>query len=308
MLHSTSLRDLRGILGDILSGYNSVHILIDNLDAQWESNVDNIEYIAELLWGLLQVTGDIATEFRIEDYWRKAANVNLTVFLRSDIFALVQPAAPEQDKLPIQRIVWEDPEVLRRLINLRFQFGAGYEADPDTIWERLFPNDVVGLSPWEFIVSTVLPRPRDVVYLMREAIDGAINRGHQMVAQDDLLQAREKYSEFVFRSILAEDDPRKGRLEAILYEFAGCAKVVERSDIEERFEKACVDSEDYNFYIDLLCDVNFLAIPSVNGYEYARHESDREIRRRIATQLARSRSVEESYQVSSAFWHILQVE
>ena len=308
LLHHTRLRELREILGKVLSSYNSVHILIDNLDAQWGSNVENIEYIAELLWGLLQVTDDIASEFRIEDFWRKAANVKLTVFIRSDIFALVQPTAPEQDKLPIQRIIWEDPDILKRIVDLRFQFGAAYNFDPDYIWEQLFPDEVVGLPIWEFVNGTVLPRPRDVVYLMREAIDGAINRGHQKVTPQDFLDARGKYSEFVLRSILAEDDPRKGRLGEILYEFAGCPKAVTRSDIEERFEKAGVDSVDYEFYIDLLCDVNFLAISSISGYQYAKHESDREIKRRVAMQVAKSRNIEETYQVSSAFWNVLQIE
>ena len=46
------------------------------------------------------------------------------------------------------------------------------------------------------------------------------------------MEARERYSEYVFRSILKEDNPEKGRLEHILYEFAGTMTQVDRSEIE----------------------------------------------------------------------------
>ena len=307
ILHSTQLRDLRDVLGETLCNYDKVSILIDNLDGPWGTH-EHIEPLSELLWGLLQVSDDIVDQFRIADHWRTAANVHLTVFLRSDIFAFIQPTAPEQDKLPIQRIIWDDPQVLKRLIDQRLEFGGTGSADPQDVWGQLFPQEVVGYNPWEFVVNTVLPRPRDIVYLLREAIDGAINRGHSSVTTGDMLDAREKYSEYAFRSILAEDDPRKGNLEAILYNFAGCPKYIGRHEIESRFKSASVDQSHYDFYLDLLCDVNFLAIASNDGYQYAKHEADREIKRKIAEQMARNASLEESYQVSSAFWQVLQID
>ena len=242
------------------------------------------------------------------DHWREAANVNLTVFLRSDIFAFIQPTAPEQDKLPIQRITWDEPEILKRLIDQRIEFGGRNASDPSTVWEQLFPSDVVGSPAWDFVIKTVLPRPRDIVYIMREAIDGAINRGHVSVTPEDLLDAREKYSEYAFRSILAEDDPRKGMLESIMYEFAGSPKLIKRSEIESRFEAAGVNPEDHDFYVDLLCDVHFLAIATDSGYQYAKHEADRAIKRRVASQVAQNHNQEEIFQVSSAFWQVLQIE
>ncbi len=307
LLHTNQLRDLRDILGEVLSKYEKVSILIDNLDAPWGTNV-NIDPLSELLWGLLQVLGDIVSEFRINDYWRASANVLLTVFLRSDIFAFIQPTAPEQDKLPVQRIIWDDPEVLKRLIDHRLEFGSQATTDASDIWRQLFPKEVVGIDAWDFVMNTVLPRPRDVVYLMREAIDGAINRGHYAVTEQDFLDARDKYSEYAFRSVQAEDNPHKGMLESIMYEFAGCPKEITRSQIDARFGSAGVNSEDFDFYIDLLCDVNFLAIPTRSGYQYAKHEADRQVRRRVAAQVAKNKNQEESYQVSSAFWQVLQIE
>ena len=307
LLHSNQLRDLRSSMGNVLTNFNKVVILIDNLDAPWGAN-SHVEQLSELLWGLLQVSDDITAEFGKQDSWRASVNVNLTVFLRSDIFSFIQPTASEQDKLPILRIVWDDPSMLKRLINLRLEFGSGALADASTIWDRLFPVEVAGKPTWNFALDTVLPRPRDIVYLMRDAIDRAINRGHDSVTDQDFLDARNKYSEYVLRSILAEDDPRKGRLEAVLYEFAGCNRIVTRTKIEDVFALAQVDPGDHDFYIDLLCDVNFLAIQSGSGYRYATDEADRSIARRVAMQVASNRNQEESYQVSSAFWSVLEIE
>ena len=307
MLHSTQLRDLREILGSALANREKVSILIDNLDAPWGIGAD-VDVLADLLWGLLRVSDDIVEEFQIDDYWRTSANLYLTVFLRSDIFSVIQPTAREQDKLPIERITWQDPETLRRVLDLRLAFGTPNVDSSSAVWERLFPDQVVGISAWDFIASTVLPRPRDVVYLVRQAIDSAINRGHSKVTPQDLLDAREKYSEFAFKSVLAEEDPRRDRLEAILYEFAGAPKVILRPEIEKRFQDAEVEEVDFDFYINLLCDVNFLAIESNSGYVYSSDEADRDIKRQVAGRIARRRGSHESYEVSSAFWHVLQIE
>ncbi len=307
LLHSNQLRQLRDHLGAALTARTKVGILIDNLDSQWGTTGD-IEHLAYLLWGLLEVSGDIVSQLKIENYRRKAVNASLTIFLRSDIFALIQPTALEQDKLPIQRIVWDDEEVLKRLVDMRLQFGVNNTETGDVVWQRFFPAEMVGIGTWDFVTNTVLPRPRDVIYLLAQAIATAINRGHSTVTEEDLLDAREKYSEYAFRSVVAEDDPRKGRLEAILYEFAGCPKIITRAEIEDRFLAVEVAASDVDFYIDLLCDVNFLAIESKDGYQYARDEADREVKRRIAKQRAKQRENGESYEVAAAFWQVLGIE
>ena len=97
-------------------------------------------------------------------------------------------------------------------------------------------------------------------------------------------------------------------LEAVIFEFAGSPKFVSRSEIYHRFQVAKVAPSDYEFYLDLLCDVNFLKIAFKDGYRYAKHEADRQIERRVAAQIAQQNGTEESYEVSSAFWVVLQIE
>ena len=140
LLHSGTLRQLRELLGRILSQYDKVYILVDNLDAPWAPNA-NVDELSELLWGLLLVSNDIVADFLKQDHWRTAVEVNLTVFLRSDIFAYIQPTAAEQDKLPIQRIIWDDPQMLRQIIDQRLLNDAPIGQDAPKIWSQIFPPE-----------------------------------------------------------------------------------------------------------------------------------------------------------------------
>lgn len=308
LLHEGELRELRQELGLALYKYRKVHILIDNLDSPWGVS-EHTNELAQLLWGLLLLSNDLVPEFMKSDSWRRPVNVYLTVFLRSDIFAAIQPKAPEQDKLPLQRIVWDDREVMKRLIDSRFEFGSSTKDSAEQSWRHLFPTEIVGKTPWDFVFDSVLPRPRDVVYLVRQAVDGAINRGHAVVTEEDLLDARVRYSAYAFKSVIAEDDPRKGRLESVLWGFARSPKVIGRSEIEKRLEGAGVAEEDFGFYIALLCDINFLAIgDSWGNFHFAMDEADRDMKTTMSRRIADQSATEELYEVASAFWQVLQIE
>ena len=307
-LHSGELQKLRELLGLVLERRKSVVILVDNLDEPWIPG-GHIEELSILILGLLRVTEDITEDFKRQVHWRKAVNVRMTVFLRSDIFSHIQPLAAEQDKWPIHRVVWNDSELLRRVINERLLHSAPPNLNIEDIWDSLFPSEVVGLQPLEFILNTTLQRPRDVIYFVREAISTALNRGHQTVTQEDMLDARRKYSEYVFRSILSEDDPRRGKMEDVLFEFAGVPRQISRSQLHNLIMKARVESSDVDFYVDLLCDVNFLGIQAADGFQYAEHEGDRHMLREVAIRLADSRDWgEESYQINPAFYQVLQID
>ena len=235
-LHSSQLSNMRRLLGRVLERHRKVNVLIDNLDKPWHPGSD-IDSLAKLLWGLLQVGDDIVSEFEKQDSRRSSVNMSLTVFLRSDIFAVIRPSVAEQDKLPVQLMTWSDSGMLRRLVDMRLAHRFSNTYTIADIWRRLFPSKVDGHSPWQFIQTTALPRPRDVVFLLREAIDGAINGGRNKVSPSDFLDARDKYSEYALRSILAEDDPKRSNLGAVVFEFSGSTTTLNRSQLDERLRQ-----------------------------------------------------------------------
>ena len=306
-LHDVLINDIRRHLGNVLAEYDSLALLIDGLDEPWVPG-EHIPHLAELIAGLLGVVQSILNDFRRSSSRVKAVDTKVTVLLRSDIFAFIQHLIPEQDKLPIVRINWNDPDLLLRVLEERMLFGAPRTRIIDDVWSGMFPNDVVGVTTEEFILRTALPRPRDIIHLVKSAVSSAINRGHNKVLADDLLSAREQYSQYAFDSILKEDDPTKGKLESILYQFAGPDKVIDRRQIEDIFLSSEVSECDFDFYLDPLCDISFLGIETRQAYQYSINEEDRRSLRNVARVVAHRENRYERFEINPAFYQVLQID
>ena len=97
-------------------------MLIDGLDEPWGPS-EYIAHLAELIGGLLGVVQYIPNDFRRSSSRVKPVNARVTLLLRSDIFAFIQHLIPEQDKLPIVRVTWDDQELLLRVLE-----------DKDALW------------------------------------------------------------------------------------------------------------------------------------------------------------------------------
>ena len=306
-LHVEYLRTLRKHLGDVLSHRKQVAILIDNLDEPWVPGRDP-GVLSSLLLGLLRETQNILTDLQHHDNRRRSINVSVTVFIRSDIFAYIQPLSNEQDKWPLRRVSWNDPALLLRVVEERLRSRVPPSTSAEELWSRFFPVEVVGLPVRQFIVQNTMHRPRDVIYLVKEAISSAVNRGHVAVTEQDMLDAREKYSRFVLASVLAEDDPAKWLLEGVLFEFAGVPKRLSRTQVMDRIAGAGVTQVDSLFYLNLLCDINFLAIQTKDGFRFAAEENDRQLLLRVAERLSVERGWGgDSFEINPAFFQALQI-
>ena len=306
-LHNAMINDLRRHLGIVLSGKRSLTLLIDGLDEPWGPG-EHVGHLAELIAGLLGVSQFIPDDFKRSDDKVKPVETTITVLLRSDIFAFIQHLLPEQDKLPIVQVTWNDQELLLRVLEERMLYDAPKGRTASAVWEGIFPDSVVGVGSQDFILRTALPRPRDLIHLVKAAVNIAINRGHDKVLPDDLLSARAQYSQYAFNSILKEDDPVKGKLEAVLYEFAGTDRQLLKEDVESVFATAGVEIGDSDFYFNLLCDINFLGIDTTNGFHYSRDEEERRTLRNVARVIATRKGRSEMFELNPAFYQVLQIE
>ena len=306
-LHSSIIGELRRHIGLVLGEYDNLTLLIDGLDDPWIPG-EHISHLAELIAGLLGVVQFIPNDFRRANSRVKAVDAKITVLLRSDIFAFVQHLIPEQDKLPIVRVKWNDHELLLRVLEERMLHGAPRYRNAEEVWDELFPKDVVGVSSKEFLLRTVLPRPRDLIHFTKVAVTSAVNRGHEKISPDDLLLASNQYSQYAFDSILKEDDPSKGKLERVLYEFAGSDTVLSKESIESIFDLSGVDAADVEFYLDLLCDISFLGVETSTNFRYSGDEGERRSLRNIARVLASREGREENFSINPAFYQVLQIE
>ena len=307
ILHGTMIKQLRQLLGSVLERYERVAVLIDNLDKAWPSRGE-VDNLVALLFGLIGVAGRIVEEFHSSSYWKRKVRLTVAVFLRSDIFARVQESAREKDKLSCSYISWNDPQLLLRVIEERFSYRFD-RLTPDEIWNEFFAPSVDGLPVKDFLIENTLPRPRDLIYLVKAAISNAANRGHAYVETGDLIDARNAYSQYVLDAIVAEDDPTLGKLEAVLYEFAGSAAELTRSQVEAQIGAAGVTGDDVSRYVDLLCDLNFLGI-GANGkaFRFTQTERERKVQQVISRKLAEHGGAsQETYRVNPAFYPVLQI-
>ena len=305
-LHETTLRTLRRHLGAVLSGQGKLAVLIDNLDGSWKPD-GHVTEMSELIRGLLNVVQDISKELGRSTHGFQPVDTSVAVLLRSDIFASIRSRIPEQDKLPIEQIVWDDEDLLRRVLVQRLMQNAPIGMNESEVWDRIFPNQVEGESATAFIFKTVLPRPRDMIHMVKVAMSTAINRQQKAILADDLLIARNRYSKFAVDSILAEDDPQRLKLEEILYEFASADTTVSLSDIELRMANVDVVGTEAEWYLNLLCDIGFLGISTSQGFRYPSEESERSRLMQIAGRRAAHNGSTEMYEINPAFHYELQI-
>jgi len=198
-LHQGVLGQLRLLLGKVLSSRARVAIVIDNLDKAWDKQSD-IGSLTEFLLGLLGATARLPSDFRHEDSRRQAVRLSLAVFLRSDIFYRLLSVAREPDKIAYSKIYWQDKELLLRVIDERFASSHEGDVQPEELWGTYFCSSVRGQAVRDYIYSTILPRPRDLVFFVKAAIATAVNRGQGSVREADILDAEKQYSQYALES------------------------------------------------------------------------------------------------------------
>ena len=307
-LHNGDLRILREHLGRLLAARDRVSILIDNLDKGWVPGAA-LDSLATFLLGLLTSITDIASEFSRRDHrWREPVNVTLAVFLRSDIFAHVQRIAAEPDKIPVSRLTWANDESLAHVVEERFVVARGGTATGSELWSKFFAEEVDGRTTRDYIISRVLPRPRDMIVLTSAAIGSAIDRGHGRVESDDVLRGEAAYSRFAFDAIQAEDGGPDVRLEDVLFELAGQSSCVTGDSLQLACSRAGVSSDALPGVIVRLVQLGVLGVETVLG-EFAYTDDERELQRNqaLADRLARESDHPRRYQVHPAFRSFLEM-
>lgn len=309
VLHSGFLPALRRELGSILSDRNKVIILIDNLDKAWGTANAN-ELLANFLFGLLSASKAISDEISKEGITWKRINVSLLIFLRSDIFAFIQSHAREADKLVYSYIRWDQPEQLFSVVEQRFDYATDGKINGEKVWEYYFPESVRGQPVKEYIVSRILPRPRDIILFCKAALDSARNRRHGLIEESDMLQAEETYSSHALTSLLVELRPQIPFVDDLILQFAGKA-IASLSEIRHFLNVVGISLDEIEKIIDLLCEAAFLGVETrPNHFEYFFDEEN--MKRRLfqtqAEKLVVANPDNRRFKVHPAYYAFLEIE
>jgi len=301
-LHSAIISKLRILLGDLLCDKHKVVILIDNLDKAWRRREDS-NILCDLLVGILEIIQTIVNEFKKSSGKKKAVNINMTLFIRSDIFLRLYQTASERDKLDYKRILWDDKEMLLRIIEERIMKSHVAPSTPLQIWEKYFCSHVESAPIKDFVLENILPRPRDIIYFMREAITSAKNCKHSIVEEKDMLYARKRYSQYAIDTVIAES--RFEEIEEYLFEFIGNNEITTEKEITTRFIN--FDKRLLKAVIENLCDLTFLAREiDENRFEFQYIDEMKPKYQSMARRVKETTKVER-YKINKAFHDYLEI-
>ena len=304
LLHQKFISALRSKLGDYLGGKTRVVILVDNLDKAWSHNVD-IELTSDFIFGLLDVGESIISDFSSEKSWKRPANLSLIIFLRDDIYNQISSFALEKDKLPIKKILWEDPEILLRVIEERIDSSGKTD-----VWTKYFCKSIERVGVKDYIINNIIPRPRDIVYLIKVALNNAVSRKHSKIESSDITDAQSAYSKYALDTLVTESGNQIKDIENFLYEFAGCSELLTYSEIVEIIKGSNIQIDLADKVIDDLCSLSFLGIEIENGdFAFIRNEDDLKRYRVMAKRIAVAREDKQRrFKIHKAFHAFLGIK
>jgi len=185
--------------------------------------------------------------------------------LRSDIYDRIREFAREPDKIPITRIKWDSPDLLRRIVEDRYvaqQLDAA--TPPEEFWERYFPPAVNNLAPDQYILSRIRPRPRDLIRIAKASVASAINARRGTVEARDIEVAEREYSQFAAESLVIESGVGLPGFESVLIEFAGANPRLDETEVLRTIERAGSPTGETEQYLDRLVGSGFLGYV-ING-------------------------------------------
>ncbi len=298
------MRDLRERLEAALSHHERVAILIDNLDKAWDRHAD-LDDLSQLILGLLTTVGRVANEFR-KGTGYDDLTFSLAIFLRDDIYQHLIRVAREPDKIKAVSITWDDRNLLFRVIDERFIASGG--AEPGELWTRFICATVDGVSTREYLFGRILPRPRDLLFLINSAMTYAVNAGHQQVLAEDIAKAEGSYSRFAFEAALVANSITTNKLEELLYEFVGSSAVITEHDIESALARAGISPDMKADVTDHLIALQFIGREVGEGqFSYESEGPKARVTAVLARNAANAHGGLNRYRIHPAFCSFLEI-
>lgn len=306
LLHGNLLSPLRELLGKILQSRQKVCLLVDNLDKAW-SRRNDLDVLADFLFGLLNVSQSIFNEFQKRGATWQKVNLSVVVFLRSDIFSYIRTEAREVDKLSFTTMDWNDSRLLQRVIEERFVSSLKDTILPNEVWTNFFIDSVKGEVTKDYIVKRIIPRPRDIIYFCKSALFSAVNHNHTKIEESDILRAEIDYSQHAFYSLLPEIQGRISNFENLLYEFVGSNDILTYDEVVKIIGRANISDDQVDETIEILCDLTFLGLETApNQFKFLTDESKKKVLQSLARKMA-EQSGQRRFAINIAFHSFLEI-
>jgi nucleoside 2-deoxyribosyltransferase len=271
ILHEGVINEMKDFFGILIPKNHKLIVLIDNLDKSWKKDA-RLNILSRYILGLLGVSGRIFKELSYIKSIQTSISFHLTIFLRSDIFKYIQLVAREPDKMEVSRLMWDDSEILFRIIEERFVELSNNKYERSELFSRFFTSEVKNMPTKDFIINSIFPRPRDLIYFCKSCKDIAVSRGHENIQETDVLFAYKEYSSWIFKSLLVENNIVSKQMEDFLFELVGGNNIIDENAIKKfmtNAEISIVAEDDVEKFIDNLVDLTILGREvKVNEFEF----------------------------------------
>ena len=238
--HMGLIQTLRHLVGAALAGRDRVVILVDNLDRAWDAS-ESTNPLSSFLGALINVIDPLTEEMRTASKENKSINVSLVVFLRSDIFYWLKELEREPDKLNKFELSWTDKDALLSIVERRFLASDPTLSSPAEVWSKYFWESTGEVSARDAVFQAVRPRPRDIIYLVRDALKRACLRGHTKILVDDLRDAELEYSTSNAVPSLLPELAKFGVSRHEINRFMKTKPIVSATELSSMFENADID-------------------------------------------------------------------
>lgn len=251
------VRTIANAVSDYLSDKEAVWVLIDNLDKGWPTLGASSQDVM-ILRCLLEAARKLQREME-----HREVDFHCLVFLRNDIYDHLIKDTPDKGKDSTITLDWSDSEIFKKIFHQRVASSGLLEGDFETTWGAVFDATVGAQRSFDFILERTLLRPRDFLLFVQRAIETSINRGHERVKEEDLLQAEKSYSEDMFQATVFELHDVFPAYPDLLYSFLEAPVRFGEAQAHESLLKGGVESHDLAGIVDLLIWFGFLGIENI---------------------------------------------
>ncbi|NSZ75651.1 P-loop ATPase, Sll1717 family [Agrobacterium tumefaciens] len=252
-------------------------LLFDNIDKGWPTNgVEDfdVRMVRLMIESLDKIRRDLDSAER---------SFTSTVFLRNDIYELLVEQTPDRGKAGQIRIDWNDRAKLRQVIYKRMQASTGKtSAAFSDIWPEYFTATVNGTESFEYCVDHCLMRPRFLITIIEYAIANAINRGHRIVEEIDLIDAVRQHSNYLISEFGYEIRDASGLSADILYSLIGADKRLTKPQVLERFAASGIKDDVLDEAFRLMVWYGVLGVVKKDGQQKFIYDYDYNIKRLLA--------------------------
>ena len=260
--------------------FQSIVILVDNLDKAWSvSETDGKMEMSRgqstplrsantvqtrLILGLLDFQNTIRDDLALTE-----GDVRVLCFLREDIFAHVVKLASEPDKVRLESspVTWPDGSQLIRILEKRF-LACSPTLSVQAIWDDLFCRKTSGVDTRQYLLRHTMPRPRDLIHVVRTAINNSVGRSHSQIEADDLKDALKEYYQFLLDNLCAEYSVYMPTMRNLIQAFSGSPVRQTRRQIWWTVRDHLHASDGLESVVEFLVRVSFLGIERQGSVEF----------------------------------------